>query len=86
VIRQIFVPMSRDLRRYLKDYTSQPDQMTPATVGVEMLGEIFVPTQTALATKEILTLRPSFWGMSIDLKELWRRLTQWRKARGSQRG
>jgi hypothetical protein len=30
---------------------------------------------------EMLTLKPSFWGVSIDLKEIWRRYQSWWRSR-----
>ena len=48
-----------------------------------------LPSQTQLATKqqtEMVTLKPGIWGMSIDLKEVARRVrSQWRRLRGSRR-
>jgi len=34
---------------------------------------------------ELLTLKPAFWGLSIDLKELWRRTRCWWKCRWKKR-
>jgi len=38
-------------------------------------------TSSTSETKDILTLKPTFMGMSIDLKEVWRRIDAWRKRR-----
>jgi hypothetical protein len=45
-----------------------------------------VATQNAAAVSqqkpsEILTLKPTFWGIGIDLKEVWRRARQWWQVR-----
>jgi hypothetical protein len=34
-------------------------------------------TAPAKQPAELLTLKPSFWGMSLDLKEAWRRARRW---------
>jgi hypothetical protein len=39
------------------------------------------PPQAAKNPTELVTLKPTLWGMSIDLKELWRRFCAWRENR-----
>jgi hypothetical protein len=39
------------------------------------------PPQAAKKPTELVTLKPTLWGMSIDLKELWRRFCAWRENR-----
>jgi hypothetical protein len=38
------------------------------------------------AENELFTLKPSVWGMSIDLKELWRRSNNWWRGKVKQKG
>ena len=35
---------------------------------------------------ELITLKPNFWGIGIDLKELARRITNWRRRKAKQKG
>lgn len=42
-------------------------------------------TTSLLQPGELLTLKPTLWGMSIDLKELWRRARCWWKCRWKKR-
>lgn len=37
------------------------------------------PVQAATKPAELVTLKPTFMGMSVDLKELWRRFAAWRE-------
>ncbi len=48
----------------------------------EAAGPPLAPTE--IKHSELLTLRLSFWGMSIDLKELWRRIQSWWRERHAQ--
>ncbi|MGB7101901.1 MAG: hypothetical protein WBD95_24435 [Xanthobacteraceae bacterium] len=49
----------------------------------EYLPEVRIPPTSARESQqklpELVTLKPTFMGMSIDLKELWRRFFAWRK-------
>ncbi len=70
-----------------------PSPLAPAATGSENLGgqaslahdiatsSESVPTPSPVETKkvELLTLRPTLWGIGIDLKELWRRFSAWRR-------
>jgi hypothetical protein len=38
-------------------------------------------TPSRQSKPELLTLKPTLWGVSIDLKELWRRVRDWRQRR-----
>jgi hypothetical protein len=38
-------------------------------------------TDKSLPPKEMLALRPGFWGVNVDLKEVWRRGCQWWRSR-----
>lgn len=69
--------------------------LAPAPTASEVLGgssssgrsapllEIAAPASPPAEVKknELLTLKPTFWGMSIDLKEAWHRLWSWWKGR-----
>jgi hypothetical protein len=50
---------------------------------LEHLPEALIPPTSAQESRqkpaEVVTLKPTFMGMSIDLKELWRRFAAWRK-------
>jgi hypothetical protein len=50
---------------------------SPAPLKAPPIGETNSPPQT----KEILTVKPTFMGMTIDLKELWRRFVTWWNAK-----
>ncbi len=58
------------------------------TVGLKLLQE-HLPAEEAKARlrqppqkpPDLVTLKPTFMGMSIDLKELWRRFRFWRESR-----
>jgi hypothetical protein len=52
-------------------------QAASPTPKARTIGETSSPPQT----KEILTLKPTFMGMSVDLKELWHRFVAWRQAK-----
>jgi hypothetical protein len=67
--------------------------LAPAPTAAEILGgsrtaapsapllEIAAPASLPPEVKknELLTLKPTIWGMSVDLKEAWRRLWSWWK-------
>jgi hypothetical protein len=76
ILDQIFIPMSRDLRRYLKEQTAAAAAPAVFTSAVPE-----TPASSTSSSAEILTLKPALWGMSVDLKELWRRLR--RQCRGN---
>ena len=47
----------------------KPEPVSPSTSNS--------PTTPPQQKPEVFTVRPSFWGMSIDLKELGRRIVTW---------
>ena len=48
----------------------------------ELRAETTHPGPSAPLPREVLSLKPGFWGISIDLKELWRRCKElWRRWR-----
>jgi hypothetical protein len=79
IVDQIFVPLSRELRRYVKDQTASAAMSPPAYEIPPLEMPMSFGSETAAA--EMLTLKPTLWGIGIDLKELGRRLKQWWRLR-----
>jgi hypothetical protein len=62
--RQMLVPFIRDYTSYVRSQTS---------------ADAPLPKQADVKPSEVLSLKPGIWGMSIDLKEAWRRAKRrWR--------
>lgn len=66
-------PKGRDFLRALHE---------PLTSGITT--ESTAPTTSSAPDKEIFRLTPTFAGMSVDLKALWRKWATWYEARKSQ--
>jgi hypothetical protein len=78
IIDQIFLPLSRDLRRYLKEQTAGEHQAEGRIVSLEeMQAEPEAAAKPELPRTEVLTLKPTLWGIGVDLKELARRVFTW---------
>ena len=65
---------------------AQPTRSLEPVAVQEAFGEnteaaLSAPSAEPIPQREILTLKPTFMGMSIDLKELARRVIAWRQAR-----
>jgi hypothetical protein len=57
-----------------------------ALYGSRVIEGTDAPTTHAPQKTELITLRPSIWGISIDLKELARRSTKWWRRKAKQKG
>ena len=90
LIHQVFVPASRELRRFLAqvaeplpavttilDYDAVLTSEThPSSLGDITVNQLVPKTD---ASVELITLKPTFMGMSINLNEALRRFKVWRK-------
>ena len=63
-----------------EDARSAPSHMVE-TFGENTKSPLSAPSADLPPQREILTLKPTLWGMSIDLKELARRASAWWRAR-----
>jgi hypothetical protein len=78
IVDQIFLPMSHDLRRYLKEQTAPGRQAQGPIVSLEELTAApEAAAKPVLPPMEVLTLKPTLWGIGVDLKELARRIVRW---------
>jgi hypothetical protein len=72
-LRDMLENRGTELDRILRDATRSPDTYVTATTPTRSEQSTPIPAPNE-KTAELLTLKPGFWGMSIDLKEATRRL------------